>query len=169
MGTLIFQRPRAGRAHHYIISGLVLAAAFVAGVVITRRPKQPPPDIPATNATTRVTSTAPATKPALVVRNYMDLVRAMYPNFPATQPLVWPTSLEEAARLVIADPVHLERLSDRGDLWITRADGPPTADVLLGAADDQVHVTRETVAFAHWLPDEKNKWHPYLVCQKSDR
>src|SRR5205085_9197915 len=126
------------------------------------------PDIPTTSPTTRVAATVPTTKSALVVRSYMDLVRAMYPNFPATQPLAWPTSLEEAARLVIADPIYLERLGDRGDVWITRADAPATADVLKSATDDQIHVTRETVVFAHWMPDEKNKWHPYLICQKSD-
>jgi len=157
-----------GKVHHYILYGLLLAGVFVAGVVITSRPKAVPTIPPATRAATLPT-TAPATKPAAVVRTFVDVVRANYPKFPATQPLDWPTTLEEAARVVINDPVYVERPSLRGDLWITRPDAPQDiSEVLKAAFDDQVHVLRDAVVFSHWTADDTGKLHPNIVVRKVD-
>jgi hypothetical protein len=123
MGIRAIQSRCQGKVRHYILTGLLLATAFVAGVAITRRPKAGPAILtthPANDPTT-----APATKPVAEIRSYLDVVRATYPSFPATQPLDWPTNLDEAARIVIANPLYVERPGPRGDLWITSRDAPP--------------------------------------------
>ena len=61
---------RYGKAHHYILSGLLLAAVFIAGVVITRRPSAVPP-VPTTTPAIAATTLA-ATMPARIVHDYMD-------------------------------------------------------------------------------------------------
>src|SRR5262245_20671085 len=100
MSSFAIHRRARGKIHHYILSALVLIAAFIAGVVITKRPREIPPVVPTSNPST---TTAPTSKPIAIISSYMDVVRATYPSFPATQPLEFPAGFDEAARIVIDD------------------------------------------------------------------
>jgi hypothetical protein len=123
-------------------------------------------------------SSQPATIPAATSRarpisSYLDVIRDEYPSLGTTQPLAFPLELNQAARLVLHDPVYLSKL--RADLWIQRADAPPTAQVLKFAADPgpdddvQTHVCREDVVYVHWSQGEGGKPIPQLVCEKKDQ
>jgi hypothetical protein len=101
----------------------------------------------------------------------MELVRAEFPSLPTTQPMAVPLELNQAARLILKDRIYLSK--ERGDLWITRSDAAPTPQVLKeavnpDAADTQVHLLREHVAFVHWSVTSLGNAVPYLIC-KSDR
>jgi hypothetical protein len=148
-----------------VLGGIIVAAVFVTGVLFTRRPASQPAPVAATSAPSTMSSSAPASKPAPIVRSYVDVIRAAYPDYPATQPLTWPAPFDEAARFVFNDPLYLERPIDRGDLWITRADAPPLADVLKDADKQQVHVCSETVVFSHWSASPDGSWHASVVCR----
>lgn len=106
--------------------------------------------------------------PPLKIVSYLDVVRSAYPSLPTTQPLDFPLDLAQAAHLVLHDPIYLST-PPRADLWITRADAPPTEQVLKEAIDPhqdaQVHVTREQVVFVHWMPADTGPWKPYLICR----
>src|SRR5207302_1851757 len=80
-------------------------------------------------------------------RTFVDLVRAVYPNCPATQPLDAPLDRKDGARLVLRDPIYLDRMQN---LWITRPDAEPTEAVLSRVATDTEHLVRERPAYAHW-------------------
>jgi len=97
---------------------------------------------------------------------YMDVIRATATTMPTTQPLAVPLDLSQAARLLIADPIYLDK--SRGDLWITRSQGRPIDQVLHDAvdphaADPQSHILRERVLYVHWSPTDDGPWVPYVV------
>lgn len=126
---------------------------------------------PAPTPQTRVSTSKPApeTHPTTT---FVDVVRAAYPKYAATQPLTVPLrELSEAARIVLKDPVFVGP-SYRADLWITRNDGLSTTEALKQAMDPkeylQVHVLPERVKFVHWNPGEKDVWTPFVVSEKSD-
>ena len=102
----------------------------------------------------------------------MDVVRAEFPDAPTTQPLGVPLELNQAARLVLKDPIFLSKAS--GDLWITRDDAPPTIKVLKqllnppDGDDTQTRVVRDSVQFVHWLSTDSGNLIPYLVCRRND-
>ena len=111
----------------------------------------------------------PKTHPVDAPRDsaFLDVVRATYPEFPATQSLGVPLELSQAAHLHLHDPIYLGGLG-RMEMWITRKDAPPIENVLKDAIDQSkdldAHVIRERVAFVHWMPDESGIWPPYLIC-----
>ena len=90
----------------------------------------------------------------------MDVVLAVHPDFPTTQPLALPLNLPEAARLILPDPIYLDPI---GQLWVTRADADPLSSVLKRANKEQAHVVRERVMFVHRWPDERGVWQPRVV------
>lgn len=142
------------------------AALYTAPSPATR-----PSGTPATQPATLPKGTAPAEEKKPFESTYMDVVRAVYPAMPTTQPLPVPLDLGQAARFTIKDPVYLSRL--RADLWVTRAGAPPTRQVLHdvldpNAADPQTHVLTERVRFVHWMPSDSGRWLPYLVCEGTD-
>lgn len=101
----------------------------------------------------------------------MDVVRADFPALPTTQPLAFPLELNQAARLVLKEPVFLSK--GVGNLWIMRADAPPTQQVLKAAADPatadaQTHVLRDRVVFVQWVNTQAGNPMPYAVCAASD-
>lgn len=102
-----------------------------------------------------------------VEQAYMDVVRAAYPRFPATQPLGVPLELSQAAHLVLPGPIYLGA-APRALMWITRSDAPPIEEVLKSLVDPDrdadVIVTRRRVAFVHWMPDDSGIWPPFAVC-----
>lgn len=163
---------------------IAVALAVVVGVVLytvharSRRPTldertvAPNPSTPPTEKTTTTAPTRPSTpdKPKFET-TYVDVVRAAFPSLPTTQPLAFPLELNQAARLVMKDPIFLSKSS--GDLWITRPGAAPTAQVLKQAADPatadtQTHVLRERVAFVDWLTSQSGSSIPYLICDNPD-
>jgi len=170
---------RTFRGPHLVALLIGLALALVLGVVVytvysrrqQRRLIEPTtaPVLPSDS----VPATAPATLPAAKEKTqytstYMDVVRAEFPAMPTTQPLAFPLELNQAARLLIDDPLLLSKTS--GDLWITRHDAPPIAQVFKeladpNAPDSQTHVLRERVEFVDWLTDHGGNPVPYLVCK----
>lgn len=124
-------------------------------VSIAPKPTSAPTTIPTTAAT------APPSKP----KNLMDIVRAHYPDFPTTQPLMVPLARAEAAKLIINDPVYLDA---NGELWITRADAESTPTVFKTVNDQGTHVVRENVVYVHRWPDTSKIWWPQLICRKPE-
>src|SRR3954454_2335151 len=112
---------RSGGIAQWALVLLVGLALIGGGVFIaTREPgiksvSAAHPPAPASAPATAPAS-APATLPGKPVE-YMDVVRLNYPDFPTTQPLIVPAAMQEAARLVISDPIYLDAV---GELWITR-------------------------------------------------
>lgn len=168
----------AGRgAWGFVLAGLVLAAAaggylaFRAARGTDRPVTYQPSTAPLTQPAT-APDTQPVTKPKPPTTTFIDVVRAVYPSYTTTQPLVLPVrDLGEAARIVLSDPVYMGP-PYRPDLWITRPDGAPAEQVLRRAMDPrqdpvQVHILREAVRFVHWNPGER-LWTPFLVCERPD-
>jgi hypothetical protein len=164
-----------GAARTGLLVLLVIVAAIGGAVILqkfVRRPSRPvvvdanyPP---ATQPATHPAPPAPIAPPIpKATGSYLQVVRAAYPDFPATQPLDFPLDLAQAAHLVVHDPIYLSN-PPRADLWITREDAEPTQKVLTDAMDPtqdlQVHVTRERVVFVHWMPSDSGPWVPYLIC-----
>ena len=169
----------AGRgAWRFVLAGLLVAAAaggylaFRAASGTDRPVTYQPSTAPNSRPATTAPDTRPAAKPKPPTTTFIDVVRAVYPDYTTTQPLVLPVrDLGEAARIVLRDPVYMGP-SYRPDLWITRPDGMPAEQALRRATDPkqapvQVHVLRETVRFVHWNPGER-AWTPFLVCERAD-
>lgn len=176
--------PGRSRGIYRILVLIAMAFVIVVGVVVvtvyTRRQRlsrNPPPT--ATHLSSdqaSPTSTSPATRPTQSERpkyatTYMDVIRAEFPAIPTTQPLAFPLELNQAARLIIQDPLFLSKSS--ADLWITRPDAPPTKQVLKeisdpASADMQTHVLRERVAFVDWLTNQGDAAVPYLICKSGE-
>ena len=98
----------------------------------------------------------------------MDLLRARYGRLPATRPMEVAVDLAEGAHVILDDPAYL---CPRGDLWVTRADAPPTNAVLAQFSksdfDEHVHLVRENVLYVHWN-NESGMAFPELVCRRDD-
>jgi hypothetical protein len=167
-----------GRGNARVIVAVLLVVLVAAGGVVffATRPADSRNDARATTLPTSLPSTtqaatrpAPAPKPGHPTSQYVDVVRAHHPRMPQTQPLGVPLDLSQAARLVFPEPVYL---SPRSDLWITRADAPPTAEVLARAAREQgdqlTLATREYVRFAHWTPQQTGPWTFTLIVRGDD-
>ncbi len=121
------------------------------------KPKPAPAPLPPPSATT--TTTAPATTQAVATkpgppRSYMELVKLAYPDSPATQPLDTPLDRKDAARIVLREPIYLDRLQN---LWITRPDAEPAQAVLGRAEKETEHLVRQTPLFVHWRYDPGDK------------
>lgn len=151
---------------------LMTAAILAAGalILLVARGKSGKPSAVALPPPAAAPATAPATVPASAPVpskpvDYMDVVHLNYPEFPTTQPLPAPVALNEAARLVINDPLYLDPM---GELWITRADAESTLNVLKAADERSTHVLKEHVVYVHRWPDESGTWQPQLFCRKDD-
>ena len=128
------------------------------------------PVLPAENAPTTAPTFRPIKPKPQYASTYMDVIRADFPAMPTTQPLAFPLELNQAARLTINDPIFLSKTS--GDLWITRQDAPPIAQVLKALSDPatpdaQTHVLRERVEFVDWLTNQGGNPVPYLICKNA--
>ena len=172
------QQRQLARIVRYVVAVGALAVAVSIIVIRARHSHSVAPSQPATKPVV-LQQTKPSEMPPVaqvieppVSRTYLDVVHAAYPKFPATQPLGMPLDLSQAAHLILEDPVYLSA-APRADLWITRADAPPTDEVLKEAVDPkkdvQVHVTRERVVFMHWMPADSGPSQPWLICRKADQ
>ena len=181
-----FSMPRKASGPLLIGMLIAVALAVVLAVVLytvnarSHRATLAAPDIAPTSST-QPTEAAPAptipqSRPASPDKpkyetTYVDVLRAAFPSLPTTQPLAFPLELNQAARLVMKDPIFLSKSS--GDLWITRPAAPPTAQVLKqavdpAASDAQAHVLRERVAFVDWLTSQSGSSIPYLICDNPE-
>lgn len=144
----MMKHTQAGSALRMAI--LLLAAIGIAAAVVVLFFLPDPPAPPSTQPTTLPASqpaTQATTRRALPpTTQWFDVVQRNVPTVTG-EPLKFPLTLNEAARLEIIDPVYL---CPRGDLWITRADAPPTPVALKTAANDQVHVIRDEVVYVFW-------------------
>src|SRR5437016_5888437 len=119
------------------ITSAAVAVLMLAGTVCQgcndkpTPPPRSPPTKPATTTTTPATTRAASTEPR-PPRTFVDLVRLIYPTCSATQPLDYTLDRKDGARLILKDPVYLDRYMS--NLWITRADAEPTEAVLARAA-----------------------------------
>jgi hypothetical protein len=162
---------RGGRGR-FIVAALILVLAVAAAVtyVLTRGPEQQhattapttttaPATHPQSAPTTRVARSRPPAKVRGPATQYFDVIQVNYPRMPDTRPMATPLDVSQAARFEFPEPVYL---SQRGDLWITRPDAPPTDAVLARAAKEQGEqltlTVREPVAFVHWMPRESGPW-----------
>jgi hypothetical protein len=160
-----------------VVAALAAVVVVVAYTVHTRRQRPPvagpttAPVVPASETAAPGPTTRPARKETPQFKTtYMDVVRADFASLPTTQPLAFPLELNQAARLVLKEPVFLSK--GAGDLWITRPDAPPTPQVLKAAvdpatADAQTHVLRDRVVFVQWIATQAGNPMPYLVCAAS--
>jgi hypothetical protein len=148
---------------------LVLAAGAGAGIVLlfgSKPPSPPPPPIPiAITQPTGATTQSAATAPAPTLQTYGQLLHADLPNYPETRPWGIPVELNDAAHLVLDEPVYV---CSRGDLWITRAGADPLPVVLARAAGESEHLVDRRIAYVVWALNRRGFWEPSAVCQKND-
>ena len=150
-----YHRPLSGTARR----ATVLIAFMLAGAIVAAC-KEPPPVVsaPTTVPTTMPmanpkAATAPVTRPVIAVtqpvapRTFVELVKRIYPDCPATQPLDTPVDRKDAARIILRDPIHLDRFQH---LWVTRSDADPTNAVLARAGSESEHFLREKPVYVHW-------------------
>jgi hypothetical protein len=153
---------------HLLVGG-ILSFAIAAGTGCRREPPAPPP--PAAAAAVTAPTTTASTPAPPVRRSYLDVVRANYTEFPATQPLSNLLDLEQAAHLQFSEPLYLSP-APQAELWITRPDAPPIQTVLHDAADPNAdvdaHVIDRIVNFVDWMPGDSGDWKPYVVCRRDD-
>ncbi|HYO08443.1 MAG TPA: hypothetical protein VER17_05685, partial [Tepidisphaeraceae bacterium] len=139
--------------------GPFLAACLVASLAFPGCKREEEAALPAPPA-----ATAPATAPRPPTTSYVEVVRQSYPKLPATQPLSIPLDMAYAGHWVLPDPVYL---CPRGDLWITRGDALPLGEAIKKAVEEQVHLTRERVAYVQWTQDAEGKPYPRLLVHAS--
>ncbi len=137
------------------VRNVVVTAVIVAGTIAGCLAVWPlAPKVGRKNAAAAPPVARPATAPAPAPTKpapgltYMDVVRRANPLVATTQPLTVPVELEYAAHLVFHDPVYLDPL---GNLWVTRPDAPPTAEVLRTVLDSTEYVVRDRPVFVHWF------------------
>jgi hypothetical protein len=135
-------------------AGVIFVVVLMLTIAGCKREEPPPPTSrPATQA-----STKPARKPPTTT--FAEIIRAAYPKFPATQPLVVPVDLPDAGHFVLSEPIYI---CPRGDLWIARPDARPIEEVLGKANDEQVHIIPRPVHFAAWATDDNGKLFARIV------
>jgi hypothetical protein len=138
------------------------AGLFIAGVAVFFANRHPKPIA----AIGRLTTTQPASQPTVKhaakpkYPTYMELVRKQNPSVAATQPLDSPLEISDSAHLVLHDPVFMD---STGNLWITRADGQPTAKALVKPAESEDHVIQDRPIFVHWSLDDTGNWAAAVV------
>jgi hypothetical protein len=145
----------------------VVGIAVIVGAVVYFVAFVPETRPQVTTLTQPTTTTAPASAPVAQTppKTYGELVKVSYPRLASTQPLGVPLNYDEGAHFVLTDPIYV---CSRLDLWITRPTADPAEKMLPDAIDEQTHLLRDVVAFVHWAPDERGKWHPQVVAQRDD-
>src|SRR5690349_6072744 len=153
-------------------AALLLLAALAPGCKEKPAPQPTPPAAathPATTATAPATTRAASTEPA-PPRTFAQLVKLTYPDSAATQPLDYPLDRKDCARVVLRDPILLDRIT--ANLWITRADAEPAEVVLARAGKETEHFVRERPVYVHWRYEPPtDRKHPgrsvaVLVCPR---
>ena len=149
-----------------IIVPAVLVGVVLGAAVVFTEGRRPPSHAPVLATLPPSATTLPCTRPIAVATrpaapvSYLDLVRSGNPLIAATQPLELPVDVEDAAHVVLHEPVNLDAA---GHLWITSPAGPAAEQVLGGSLDPPQHVLRDRVLFAHWAADDSGAWSVSLV------
>jgi hypothetical protein len=143
-----------------IALSILMIIGAVVGMLLHRERAPIPPIVkpviatqPASQPTTRK-----AAKPKYP--SYFEVIRLENKAVAATQPLDSPLDLPDAAHLIFHDPVYLDPI---GNLWITRADGEPTAKALATAADNEEHIITDRPVFVHWFANDRGSWTAAVV------
>ncbi|MGA2584867.1 MAG: hypothetical protein ABSG31_16460 [Tepidisphaeraceae bacterium] len=162
-------RARTGRILGMMIC---LLAAMGIGLGLVLFLGRPPAPIAATQPTTMIAATipdattAPATLPApITVQTYGQVLHRYLLNYPETRPWAAGVDLEDAAHIMLKEPVYV---CPRGDLWIKCPDADPLPQVLARAGDEMEHVVDRKIYFVNWSIDAKGQWQPSAVCPTSD-
>ena len=153
----------------WVMLWLVLAAGGGAAIVVFFgiKPSPPPPPAMATAVSqpSGTTTQSAATAPTPTLQTYGQLLHADLPNYPETRPWGIPVELNDAAHLILDEPVYV---CSRGDLWITRAGADPLPVVLARAAGESEHLVDRRIAYVIWALNRRGLWEPSAVCQKND-
>jgi hypothetical protein len=149
------------------IAVLVIGAAayyrYTHPLVATTRPATAPSTAPVSQPAASVARAKPAPGPTTQL---LDILRAANPRYPTTHRLDTALDLRYAARIILADPVHLD---NQGNLWITRPDAPDPFNFLKASAGNTAtHITRDRVVFVYWSQTENGLWLPNLVVRAPD-
>ncbi len=148
---------------------LVIAAVGVGLVfLLGKRPAPPVSQTPTTRpaaATSLVTSPSPATRTALAIETYGQLLHADLANYPDARPWAIPVDLADAAHLILREPIYV---GSRGDLWITCRDADPLPAVLARAANESEHLIDRPVQYIVWSIDRRGLWEPSAICRNGD-
>jgi hypothetical protein len=148
---------------------LVLAAGAGAAIVVFFGTKQSPPPLPApaiaVSQPSGTTTQSAATAPAPSLQTYGQLLHADLRNYPETRPWGIPVELNDAAHLVLDEPVYV---CSRGDLWITRAGADPLPVVLARAGGESEHLVDRRIAYVVWALNRRGIWEPSAVCRNDD-
>jgi hypothetical protein len=128
----------------FIVAVVGLAVLRIVAARWGAEREQPPATHPVTQpasqpATEPVVETQPAERPLV---DLLDVILADDPDYPTTQPLDLPADLEDAAKVVIKRPVHLD---DLGRLWITHPQGRDIEQVLRRPIRERTLVVKQTV------------------------
>jgi hypothetical protein len=133
---------------------LALIALVTVGfiiVMLTHHKPQPIPSIIKPVVATQPAMQPPTRRaPKAKYPSYFEVIQLENKSVAATQPLDSPLDLPDAAHLVFHEPVYLDPI---GNLWITRADGEPTAKALAKAGDVEEHIITDRPVFVHWFAD----------------
>jgi hypothetical protein len=132
----------------------------IVGMLVHRKPTPVPPIVKPVLATQPASQPTTHRAPKPKYPSYFELIRLENKSVAATQPLDSPLDLPDAAHLVFHDPVYLDPI---GNLWITRADGEPTAKALTKAADNEEHIITDRPIFVHWYADDRGAWTAAVV------
>lgn len=149
------------------MAGLAIAGAGVYFLSSNPAPPAPRPAPASLPSATRATATTPATEPSPPsppTTRIIDVLVASDPRFRGAKPLANPVTVDDGASVILDHPAYID---PRGDLWITDPKAPPVDEVMRtpGAGDEAVHVTRDEVAWARWVRDNRGNW----VCQPVTR
>ena len=146
---------------------MLVVAAVIIGLLFARRfnaHSSPPIARAPATAPATLPTTAPATKPAPPPQDLLGLVRADDPKYPTTRELDIPGNYDQAAHLVLDQPVYLCPL---GHLWITDARGKPTTTVLANLESGNSHIVPDKIVFVHWQLANTGKWIASAVRENS--
>jgi len=153
----------------WVMLWLVLATGSGVAIVVFLGVKQSPPPPPAVvvaiTQPSPATTQSAATVPVPPLQTYGQLLHLDLPNYPDTRPWGVPVELNDAAHLVLNEPIYV---CSRGDLWITCAGAEPLPVVLARAAGESEHLVDRRIAYVVWALDRRGIWQPSAVCRKNE-
>ena len=150
----------------WLLAVVLIALAVAVGLVWPRRAAHPPmaASPPATAPTTRATS-KPAPPAPPPPRDLLGIIRANNPAYPTTQELETPASYDQAAHLIIDQPLYL---CPMGHEWITDPRGQSIASALADPGAANSHVVTDKIVFIHWQISEAGKWIASAIRKNAD-
>jgi hypothetical protein len=156
----------SGRVAWVTLWLLIAAAAGVGLVFIFGKPPIAPIALTPTSppVTQPTTATIPSTQP-VAIQTYGQLLHADLANYPDTRPWAIPVDLNDAAHLILREPIYV---CSRGDLWITHPDADPLPVVLARAANESEHIVNRPIDYIIWSLNRRGFWEPSAICRSGD-